>query len=50
MKAYMSALEKQTTEFLDKHHTFVATVLGWGKDGRGVIANGKVRVKVRGQI
>ena len=31
------------------HHTFT-TVFGWGKAGRGVLAKGKVRVKVRGQI
>ncbi|XP_062620063.1 UDP-glucose:glycoprotein glucosyltransferase 1-like [Saccostrea cucullata] len=42
MDAYMKALEKQTTDFLNHHGIFVRTVLGWGESDRGLIANGKV--------
>lgn len=42
MNSYMKALEKQTTDFLNHHASFIRTVLGWGEGDRGLIANGKV--------
>ncbi|XP_056004849.1 UDP-glucose:glycoprotein glucosyltransferase 1-like isoform X3 [Ostrea edulis] len=42
MNGYMKALEKQTTDFLNHHASFIRTVLGWGEGDRGLIANGKV--------
>ncbi|KAJ8309822.1 hypothetical protein KUTeg_011687 [Tegillarca granosa] len=42
MGAYKKALEKQTTDFIKVHRAFVETALGWQKEARGVIANGKV--------
>ncbi|XP_078310602.1 UDP-glucose:glycoprotein glucosyltransferase 1-like [Crassostrea virginica] len=42
MAAFKKALEKQTTDFLTHHASFIRNALGWDETDRGVVANGKV--------
>ncbi|XP_041360300.1 UDP-glucose:glycoprotein glucosyltransferase 1-like [Gigantopelta aegis] len=42
IKAYLSALEKQSDKFLQSHQVFAQQVLGFQPGDRGVVTNGKV--------